>query len=73
MNNNLNTFLSRTSFISQLEILKAYAILIWRMLNTLFLLVLYKFEVMKVCLSSSQHYDIIASGVILNLKIYMKI
>ena len=35
------------------------------MFNT-FLLILYKLQVMKVFLSSSQNYDIIALGVILN-------
>ena len=36
------------------------------MFNTSFLFIFYKLQVMKVFLSSSQHYDILALGVILN-------
>ena len=45
-----------------------HVILIWRMFNspTPFSFILYKLQVTKVFLSSSQNYDIIASGVILN-------
>ena len=46
-----------------------HVILIWRMFNTPFLFILYKLQVMKVFLSSSQHHDIIALGVVLNLNI----
>ena len=41
-------------------------LLIWKMFNTPFLFMLYKLQVMKVFLSSSQHDDIIASDVKLN-------
>ena len=43
-----------------------HVILIWRMFNTPFVFMLYKLQMMKVFLFSSQYYDIIASGVILN-------
>ena len=43
-----------------------HVILIWMMHDTPFLFILYKLQVMKVLLSSFQHYDIIASSEILN-------
>ena len=45
-----------------------HVILIWRLFNTSSLFILYELQV----LSSSQHYDIIPSGVILNLNILYK-
>ena len=49
-----------------------HVLLIFIMFNITFLFILYKLEVMKVFLSSSQHYDIIASDVILNPSILHK-
>ena len=48
------------------HIVMGHVILIWKMFNTPFLFILYKLQVMKRFLSSSKHYDIIPSGVILN-------
>ena len=46
-----------------------HVILIWKIFNKPFLFILYNLQVIKIInvfLSNSQHYDIIASGVILN-------
>ena len=47
-------------------------ILIWRMFNTSFSFILYTLQVMEVFLSSSEHYRIIVSAVILNPNISLK-
>ena len=43
-----------------------HVILIWRMFNIPFFIYIQEMRVMDVLLSSSQHYDIITSDVILN-------